>query len=234
VAISFDWLKDHGLGVIVFIIFTIGVGIYLSEVQTKIGWSYLLLGLILAFVLFLSMLIIIVRPIERSLERFVITSLRYIEPKYSDWLKDTQQLAEFELADPNFKEIWLITTDLQDDIPGGPFETVVTQNLKKNIQYYYFVPNTHEIKARVKQVKRHFKNNRHLHFIYLPDTFYLLVPNLDIAVYNPFESRSRAAFMGIPSLNKENHFHAMMSNEFMDRLVGYLSELDEYKLEADH
>jgi hypothetical protein len=86
------------------------------------------------------------------------------------------------------------------------------------------VPNLPEIHARVEMLRTAHKHHGNMRFVYLPDTFFFLVPKLDIVIYNPLshDSRRRCAFMGIPDTMGTSHYHAKVSFEFVDRLVGVL------------
>ncbi len=222
------WIKNNAILVLVLMVLTILVGIVFSETQTKIGWLNLVLALLFIIILFIVLIILIQRPLLESLNKFIKNQTKLMESMAIPWLKDTDQLTEYELDSKDFKEIWLITLDLLDDVQDGPFQSVVEANLKKNIKYYYFVPENETIKARVKQIQKFHRYHENLNFIFLPNSFIFIVPKLDIVIYNPLESNSRAAFMGIPTPDDQNHYHALVNSEFIDKLVGILSEIPAY------
>ncbi len=225
---SFSWLKDNGVLSLFLTICTILLGLLISEVQTKIGLKSLIISLVFVNIIILSVLFMMQRPIVVTLKSYLDDFQESIESKSISWLKNTEQLARYELENNNFKEIWLITSDLLDDSQGGPFQTVVAANLRKGVKYFYFVPNTLEINARVLRLQKIYTAPKNLKFIYLPDSFFFLVPKLDIAIYNPVDGNDKSAFLGIPNSSDPNHYHAQVSTDFVDKLVGYLSKNTDY------
>ena len=205
---------------------TIVVSFALSEIQSapSIGWR----GVVCAIILVLGLYGIVVwwvrRPLIGMLEELKSDLvLKHFETQRS-WLLDTTQLAAYE-RNVKAKEIWLITSDLLDDSQGGPFMKVVTRNLQKGIRHVYFFPDTPENKARADAIRAAQKSDL-LTFVLLPDSFFFLVPKLDIAIYNPRGEGGlpQSAFMGIPVPGESDHYHAAVSLDFIHRIVGTLLE----------
>jgi hypothetical protein len=215
------------LGLIITVL-TIAFGLILSEVQVKLGWGLLLLSLFSVLLIFALVIWLVQKPLQQLLIILVRELKSQFEQKAIVWLLDTDQLMNYEL-NTDAPEIWLLTSDLLDDAQGGPFQDIVAKNLKKGKNYVYFVPNVPEIKTRIEAVFAHHSNHHKLRVVYLPDNFFFLVPKLDIAIYNPLsKGRSeKSAFMGIPAPGEKGHYHASVTIDFIDKLVGTL--LEEYK-----
>ena len=205
---------------------TILVSFALSEAQSapSIGWR----GVACAIVLVLGLYWIVVwwvrRPLRQMLEELKSDLvLKHFQTQQS-WLLDTTQLVAYE-RNVKAKEIWLLTSDLLDDSQGGPFMKVVSRNLQKGVRHVYFFPDTPENKARAEAIRAAQKSDS-LKFVVLPDSFFFLVPKLDIAIYNPRGEGGlqQSAFMGIPVPGESNHYHAAVSLDFIHKIVGTLLE----------
>ena len=203
--------------------------IALSEVQsvTQIGWP----GVVCALILVLGLYWIVIWQVGRPLER-ILTDLKsdLIIQQFQaqhGWLLDVKQLAAYE-RNVKAREIWLITSDFSDDLQDGPFMKIIDHNLQKGIRYVYFFPNTPENKARAEMIHAALKSPL-LKCIHLPDNFFFLVPKLDIVIYNPRGEGGlpKSAFMGIPVPGESGHYHAGVSLDFIDKIVGTL--LDSYQ-----
>ncbi|MGA3136211.1 MAG: hypothetical protein ABSC88_09485 [Terracidiphilus sp.] len=227
-----DWLADPTVFLIVVTCLVVAAGIVLSEIQPRIGyWTLLIVvGIILA--VFAIAVLMISLPLRREMQQTLEKISSFINPQSIEWLLNTKQLTTYEEG-VNADEIWLLSSDLLDDSEGGPFEGVVSANLAKGTRYVYFVPDVHEVRARVEILKSTHKNNAKLRFVYLPDSFFFLVPKLDIAIYNPLshDKGGRNAFIGLPDPVGTSHYHARASIDFVDRLVGVL--LNQYKEKTD-
>ncbi|MCX6625710.1 MAG: hypothetical protein NTY38_32535 [Acidobacteria bacterium] len=201
---------------------TLVLGYWMSDLKAKVGWQLLASVVIVELLIVLAVLWVVYRPLKASIDSAFVDIKRYLEPKSISWLLDTEQLVGFE-EQSQAKEIWLLTSDLVDDLVGGPFQDLVGRRLT-HTKYVYLVPNTPEIYARVQLLQAHYKNSQNLQFHYLPDSFFFLVPKLDIVIYNPLSAGKgeRCAYMGIPASGDINHYHAAVSTDFIDKLVGVL------------
>ena len=223
-----DWMHDQGLVALIITGLTVLLSIFLSELQTKLGWGTVVLSLFTILTIFGITFWLIQRPLKHILVSLGDDLRKLLEPRKFSWLLDTEQLAQYEQS-ATVSEIWLLTSDLLDDAQGGPFLNVVKKNLQRKVRHVYFVPNTPEVRARVEMIKEFHKNHPLLKVVYLPDTFFFLVPKFDVCIYNPLsqDKSIRAAYMGLPTQEQANHYHAAVSIDFIDKLVGVL--LDEYK-----
>lgn len=222
------WIEQQAWVVIIVTFLTILLGILLSELQTKVGWLILSVSLITVLAIFLIVTYFVVRPIfsiSVSLVQGIQNTLdKYIGSEKIGWIRTTPQLVTYE-THTNASEIWLIT-DLSEDYIGAPFQEVVSQNLKKGICYTYFIPDKHEIHSRTEQLTKHNNNSPNLKFVYLNDDFFFLVPKFDFAIYDPFNSTgTRIAYIGIPVPGEEGHYHAKVSDDLIDVLIGKLMPL---------
>lgn len=207
---------------------TIVAGIGISEIQNKIGWANLILSLALIVMFYWSTLWLLGKPLAKILLDLKQELIQQRAPTQFSWLLDVEQLVSYERTTAA-KEIWLVTSDLLDDYQGGPFVEVVRQNLQKGTSYVYFFPSTVENKARAETIRTAHKQNNSIKFVFLPDNFFLLVPNLDIVIYNPKGDGDipTSAFMGIPVPGESNHYHVSVSLDLIHKIVGTL--LDSYK-----
>lgn len=216
------WLSDQAILALIIVCLTALLGFLISEVQNKIGWPSLVTALVFVGTLFGLVLWLVQRPILQMLADLP-SLIRNSRQGSAPWLSDTHQLMEYELESGS-REIWVLSSDLLDDSQGGPFQAVVERKLKKRTKYVYFVPDDPVIRVRIETIFAHHGNSPLLRVIYLPESFFFLVPQLDIIVYDPLATKPdhRSAFMGIPALGEDNHHHARMSTEFMDKLIGIL------------
>lgn len=214
-------LPDEGRLSLLIAAWTTLFGIILSEVQTRVGWVILTVALATVLGIIWMVLRMVQAPIDRRLSDWITELKAHRLPGAISWLYDTEQLAAFE-RDSGATEIWLLSSDLLDDSPGGPFAEVVRQNLSKGTNYVYFVPDTAEVRARLEVVRGLHVDQPNLRTVFLPDSFFFLVPRLDIAIYNPRSYGTRSGYLGIPSPTNEGHFHAAVSVDFIDKLVGTL------------
>lgn len=226
-----NWLADNGIMTLLLTVLTIGLGVAISEIQNKIGWLNLTAALISVALFYWSTIWLLGKPLAKILLELKEELIQQRSPNNFSWLLDTAQLASYERT-VKTKEIWLITSDLLDDSSDGPFHEVVRENLKRKIKHVYFFPDTPENRARADTIHQSQQKNPLLRFVYLPSNFFLLVPKLDVVIYNPRGESGmvRAGFMGIPAPADNNHYHASVSLDLIDKLVGTL--LDSYQKQA--
>jgi hypothetical protein len=220
-----NWLADNGIMTLLFTGLTVILGIAISEIQALFGWVNLAVALILVCLLYWSTIWIFGKPLAKILLELKEELIQQRAPTNFSWLLDTEQLASYERT-VKAKEIWLITSDLLDDSSDGPFHIVVRENLKRKIKHVYFFPDTPENRARATIIHKSQQQSALLKFVYLPNNFFLLVPKLDVVIYNPQGESGmiRAGFMGIPVPAEGNHYHAAVSIDLIDKLVGTVSE----------
>jgi hypothetical protein len=207
----------------------VALSIILSEIQVKVGWLTLLtaLGAIIACYA-IVLWVIGVRVTSVILE--VGESLRQAfeqaaESRELRWLVTSSRLIEIE-GSKHVPDVWLISSDLAEDCVGGPFQGVVSAKLKGGTRYRYFVPDRPEIRARVAQLQVVNKNTERLAVTYLSNEFFFLVPDFDLAIYDPFnETRGREAYLGIPVREAAKHYHAEVGADFVDVMIGKLMPL---------
>lgn len=214
--------RDIIFGMVVAVLTAI-LGVILSQVQTSVGWKPLLVSLGVVLLVFS----VIVATFQRPLIRTVARSLKAIErsTRRYPWLRSLSDIVDFETG-VGAAEIWLISGDLAEDSMGGPFEKIVAKNMRAGTKYTYFLPSSPEARARLEGLRRTYGeiHKRQLVVRWLPDSFFFLVPKLDIVIYNPLQvgAPPRRAFLGIPVPEEPEHYHVEANDDFIERLVGVL------------
>lgn len=227
------WLNEYGLLTLVLTALTIGLQVVFSFIIPKLGN--------VTFIISLLFILSLVAIISYFFQRPLINKLDYefqslglsLKSGTINWLVRTKELAELEtsFSKKEVDEIWLVTSDLLDDALEGPFFEVVQRNLKKKIRHVYFAPKTPEIEGRYAAIANKHGNSEYLNIIYLPTDFFFLVTNLDIVVYNPLGKGtiSKRAFLGLPTPDTSEHYHAEVNNSFTDTLIGHLIAINKAK-----
>lgn len=213
-------------------ILTIALGIILSVTQNKIGWIPLLIALFICLLIFLLSFKIMmswVCPISVGLFEALQSQIdRYVEKGAVTWMITNEQMAEVESA-PGIEEVWLVTCDLAEDIPGTIFFDTVHKNLISGVRYRYFIPKSLEAEARANQLIENHGGYGDIAIISLSDDFFFLVPRLDFAIYDPMNrSGYRCGYMGLP-LDGNERFHCKMEPQFVDLMIGKLQSLPKNK-----
>lgn len=219
-----NWVWKDTIFVLVVTGLTVLFGILLSEVQNKIGWAILITSLAFVIAIFATLTYLVMRPVNAMLDQALRELKHNISPDTLEWLLDTDEMVKYEIAS-TVTEIWLISSDFLDDSPGGPFMEVVTERLKQGTNYVYFAPDTPQTRARTTALRAQHQHSPNLHIVFLPNNLFLLVPKLDISIYNPLgkDSEKRMSFMGLPALGEDvHHYHVSMSTDFVDSVVGTL------------
>jgi len=223
------WWTEEAVRALVISGLTVGMGLILSEFQSRLGWVPLATALATTLVIFGIATFLIERPLEARIVGHLEEVAKLHRSGSINWLRDTNQLADYE-RQCGSSEIWLFTADLLDDSPEGPFAEVVREKLTKGTRYVYFVPDRPEIRARVQVLQNRYPSTARPEFVYLPDNFFFLVPHLDIVIYDPLSPSGRCGFMGLPVPDEKVHYHAAVSSEFIDRLTGTILERYKKKL----
>lgn len=143
----------------------------------------------------------------------------------SDWLMTTQQLVDLEAREAK-SDVWIVTSDLEEDSLDGPFYKTIKSNLNRGVTYRYFLPNSNKIVSRVDRLRNSLDEfyNKTLFFHHLDDDFFFLISQFDFGIINPSECYNmRFGFMGItaPGVNKIR-FQVKISDHLIDEIVGKL------------
>ncbi len=141
-----------------------------------------------------------------------------------NWIITTEELARFELENAK-SEVWIITSDLEEDGIDGPFFKVVEKNMEDGVIYRYFLPNNDLVKTRVIRMKNKLTTheNKSLFFHFLDDDFFFLFSKFDFGIINPNDCRNdRFGFMGINTPDNNNRFQVRISDTLMEEFVGKL------------
>ena len=206
----------------------LALGLMISSLQSERGWWPFLGALLITVLIFFIALHIIlakVCPMSLDLMHDLKAQIdRYISRDTITWLIDNEQMAQFE-ENSDLEEIWLITSDLSEDIPGAVFFDVVHQNLKRGVRYRYFIPRSLEAEARAKQLIENHGSVGNITIVPLSDDFFWLVPRLDFAIYDPMnKSGHRCGYMGL-HIDTDLRLHCDMEAQFVDLLIGKLHSL---------
>lgn len=221
------------LGIII-VALTLALTLLLNEVQPKMGWKLLFMSLAVIVSIYSFLLWLFVKYLYEAshitAQKVQGTLDKYIGCDKIGWIITTPQMAEYEQSCA-VPEIWLISSDMSEDVSGGPFQDIVGTNIKRGIIYRYFVPNKPEMHARIEQLRKNNAYSVNLKVSFLNDDFFFLVPRLDFAIYNPYklDGIERIAYMGIPVESDPSRFHARIDNNLIDVLIGKLMHLDDKK-----
>jgi len=207
-------------------VLTLIVGVALSEVKGSIGWSPIIVALLCFLTIYVVTLVVLelqYRPLCLGLLEEVKACVTGAVDPSKVGIIDNEGLKAIELTRKD-KEIWLITGDLGEDVPGGPYFDVVHRNLKRERRYIYFCPRSAKTEGRVAVITQSHGNTKgKLLFVFLPDDFFFFVPRLDFCIYDPYNTTgTRCGYMGLP-MNTQEHLHGDMNSELLDSLVGKLA-----------
>jgi hypothetical protein len=207
-------------------IITIIVGVILSEVKSVIGWGPVLLSLLAFLSIYVVTLMVIAwqyRPLCVGLLEELKQCVGGVVDPSKIGIIDIEGLKAIELLRKD-KEIWLVTGDLAEDVPGGPYFDVVHKNLKRGVRNVYFCPRSAKTEGRVAAITQaHGSTKGQIVFAFLPDDFFFLTTRLDFCIYDPLNTNgTRCGYMGLP-MDTEQHVHAPMNADLIDSLVGKLA-----------
>jgi hypothetical protein len=150
----------------------------------------------------------------------------------AEWLMSSSSLSEYErLAHSRgCEEIWVVTSDLSEGIPGSVYSAVVTQNLKLGMTYRYFIPfGAPLIEGRIGLIRsgnQDHMDRLHFHRMkreQLPDLF-PLIEDMDFILYNP-HGNSKVGYMGfspdgVP--DDRGRYKIRMNERLVSRIVGLI------------
>jgi hypothetical protein len=221
------WLFDQAWVAIAMAVITLMLGVLISELQNTIGWKSLLVAIGFVAIVFgfvTWMVFRYVYDVSTGLAEELKHDINcYVDPNKLSWVFTNEQLISFEKA-KKWPEIWLVSSDLAFETQDGIFHKVVSANLKKGVIYRYFVSNDLTTKARIEQIFSQHNNHPGLSVTPLEDDFFFLVPRFDFAIYNPKNVGRirREAYMGIPISDEPVMYHAKISDDLIDVLMGKL------------
>lgn len=226
-----QWLFNQAWVAIVMAVITLMLGVLISELQTAIGWKSLLtsigfVALVFGFVVWLVFRY--VYDVSIGLAEELKDNIRcYVDPQKINWVFTNEQLISLEKA-KKWPEIWLISSDLAFETQDGVFHKIVASNLKKGVKYRYFVSNDLATKARIEQIFSQHNNHQGLSVTMLEDDFFFLVPRFDFVIYNPKNVGriKREAYMGIPISDEPVMYHAKISSDLIDVIMGKLLSVE--------
>lgn len=227
-------LSENSFFALIISILTVLFGVVLSQVQSEVGWLSLVLGLLFVLGLYLATVWFIQRPIIELLAEGLGRISQQVGHPTTSFLYTSRQLLDYEQS-VKCPDIWILTADLLTEVERDIFKSVVLPNIGRGVRYIYFVPNTELIHGRIAQMRALYPRlgtTDDIQFKFLPDTFFFLVANLEIAIYNPLANKNkefapRSAYMGLPTatIAEEGHYYASIAGDLVDTLVGHLDRL---------
>lgn len=140
----------------------------------------------------------------------------------------TQELANIELELPSNAKVWLITATLIYDTPDELFYTVAEKNIERGIDYTFFVPKRSVLDGDIKLIQDgHSRFKDKFRFIIIPEHFFLLYPNMDLAIFNPSISDNSYAYMQIPTpTDSDEAFFIYIDNRnYTNAIIKRLNQL---------
>mgnify|MGYP003588997743 CR=1 FL=1 len=124
------------------------------------------------------------------------------------------QLADKESTLPGGAEIWIVTATLIEELPQRRFNSVVERNLARGIRYKYFVPARATLDGEIMAVRdSHKAHHALIDFVTLPEDFFLLFPELDLAIYVHPVSGEPFAYIQLPTDKSEEPLYSIITDE---------------------
>ena len=214
-------------------ILVVVIALIINFVQANIGLQTLLITAGIILVCLALPMLILSRFYGTKIDRLHVelsdSIKRYGEYKTLDWVLTTTEMVNFEknIKITKIPEVWVISSDLSYDLPPiGDFCEAVARNIKKNIRYTYFVPESEQMKAQAEQLEKYHNNSKALSIKLLDkDSFFFLIAGLDVTIYNPHAEKGveRIAYLGIPIYGDERQYQIHANNAFVENLVGRLN-----------
>ncbi len=207
---------------------TLGLSLIISDVQNKIGLWPLLIAVGICLLIFCLAFYVLtrVKPLSTDLLNDIKEHIdRHVDRTSITWCMTSPQLAELE-RNMALSEVWLVTSDLAEDVPGALFYDVVHANLKKGVRYRYFIPRSLEAEARGMELIQKHKNVGDIEIMALADDVFFLLPQIDYTIYHPRNTTERTTgYMGLPVPCGTEQAHCRMNVHCVDTLVGKLSRI---------
>lgn len=138
------------------------------------------------------------------------------------WLRSLSQLVEIE-SHFEGSEIWVVSSHILDDIPGGIMFDVVANNTKRGIRYTYFLADSVEVQSRANSMQLALGNADGMSVVYIDPKVFLLLPEYDLVIYDPLRkfSEFHTAFLEIP-IDSPKRLHIRLKDAVVGALVNRL------------
>lgn len=218
----------------------------LISIGCSLGIHYLetMIGLVYTIVLLLLIVIIVPLAIYWSNSLYSYISNNALEKQMDLEIKEIQnrisserimngickdeQLALMEKT-CSFEEIWALSPDLRKVSDDGLYLNAIRSNLKKGTKYKYFVTDKAENRVRSKRFRKKCGYSPDLEIYYLPDDFFFLVPKVDVSIFEPMKLPidGKKGYLGLPIEGTDEHFEFLMDDDFVDAIIGKLTEIKE-------
>lgn len=204
-------------------------GLLLNLLYDQIGfWST-----VLALALVVALLAIVAVASNKLLVTLVVDrlsvvddTLRVIKSTFGkDWLVSSVELMRREGTATSSDEIWLVSSDLQEETDPDTYLPIVRENLRKGVHYVYFVPDNDLVRARRGHIiASHDQRYRgQIEFCVIPDEYFDLLAAHDIIIFAP----AGPAYMNAPVGPSGLEYFICLHREHVDRLIGRLTRVRE-------
>lgn len=252
------------ISVIITIIVSLALGVVLQEIFNTNGWLTLFAlaqSSIIIFSLskFLDWHFKTEDKVNSPDEKYIINCIKdaLIQSK-----KDTCKLCEDGFENENFgiiksddlphlerrcsNEVWILASDLHTE-KRKDVKELVTNNLKRGINYKYFISNNYSVIADAKDLISEFSSNisnsSDYEFYFIDDDYFFFIDGLDIVIYDPMEldcyknlisdtnqiQQGRRAYVSILSQKDNIWYEVPLSDDLIDQIIlmaqKYMSEV---------
>jgi len=167
------------------------------------------------------------KPKVKIIEDIVNGAMNNVVEFYSnDSIVSEKRLAQIEM-NGQYKDIWIITADLYGDTNNTIFESIVRENIKKNVKYTYFIPeNNYITKGRSEQIMELYEYSDCLRFIELDTEFFFLVPSFDFVLYNPIGGKGyeKFGYMCLSIYSQNGMLYSKVNENLISAFVGRLKK----------
>jgi hypothetical protein len=172
------------------------------------------------------------RQMLQSVDRQITSLSQMVRPRDFEWLFPHAEMTEMEKSVQG--KVWLVSPDLDNDTGDGPLVDSVRLTLKSNaergIEYTYIVPDTIDIKARLKDLYRTFDGyDELLKIVTVPADRFTLLADTHVLLFNPDEDDGPTeGYMELPLAQRG--WWVQMSAKHAGRMREIVIEImDEFK-----
>ena len=138
-------------------------------------------------------------------EIFFVYQILYIplhdlvkKERTSDKLYSLDKLKEYELTEPNIREIWIITNNLKMASSKEGFGPIIDKNIANGIRYKYFIFNNSIVKERAETLINRYKTYPKMLDIYILDEEPIFIDqDMDYDLFFFGDESNNKGFIGV-------------------------------------
>ena len=220
--------KDAAFLTLILTALVLFTGLLLNLLYERIGfWSTVgalsLVIVLLAIVAITANKLLVTMVVDRL--GIVDDTLRVIKSTFGkDWLVSSTELMRRE-ATATSQEIWIVSSDLQEETDTETYLPIVRENLRKGLRYVYFVPDNDLVRARRSHIilSHDMQRRNQIEFCVIPDEYFDLLAAHDIIIFAP----GGPAYMNAPVGPSGLEYFICLHREHVDRLIGRLTRVRE-------